>query len=287
MKSASATAAEVGIPVPAESAHLQAYTASTHAVVVLLCRWSLTGNKDRRVHARGMLHDIVSMVLWQDAHASAELLQMPHRPEGAPCTRPSGDTRYTCRHCAEIFMQVGRASGFDTAASQWHFQTTLLITLWAAIGTCCIIDIWFSRALHAICNAMYLAIASASVGQDTPEHIPQPGGASERLRLDPGLRRLACKTGVAKGRFRSAPGMARAGNIDVPPATARNMSAAFAADYYWTSFKVMQNWNQISLALDGSTVSGEDTVTFAAWQWEEQKCVWLVPQAHGRAHMRL
>ena len=49
----------------------------------------------------------------------------------------------------------------------------------------------------------------------------------------------------------------------------------------------MQNWNQISLALDGSTISGEDTVTFAAWQWEEQKCVRLAPQAHGRAHMCL
>ena len=117
MKSALATAAKVGIPVPAESAHLQEYTASTHAVVVLLCRWSLTYVQATRIE--GSMPEACCMTSSQWCWG---VLQMPDRPEGASCTRPSGDTRSACRHCAEIIMQVGRASDFDTAASQWHFQ---------------------------------------------------------------------------------------------------------------------------------------------------------------------
>ena len=153
-----------------------------------------------------------------------------------------------------------------------------LITLWSSTAACHAMGSWFARVLHTVSHALNIAILSGEVGQPTPERLPQPMGARKRRRLDPELRN-SFKAAVAEKRARNAQWHARGGGLELPSRTAGSLGETLAADYYWSSFKLLTGCDQLSVCLDASSVGGEDTMVLAAWSWQAGKGCWLVPQA--------
>jgi hypothetical protein len=278
LKCAQARAKEENEQPPDAGFFMQEYVASTEGMVVLLCRWAATGAQERRASAHAVLYDIIAYTIADKAADHVEGLGVPAGNGSHCCSRPSQHPSYPCQHCADVAKKLGNPADYVTANSQWQYQALLLITLWSSTAACHAMGSWFARVLHTASHALNIAILSGEVGQPTPERLPQPMGARKRRRLDPELRN-SFKAAVAEKRARNAQWHARGGSLDLPSRTAGSLGETLAADYYWSSFKLLTGCDQLSVCLDASSVGGEDTMVLAAWSWQAGKGCWLVPQA--------
>lgn len=277
LKAAQGRAKEKNELPPAPGFYMQEYVASTEGMVVLLCRWATTGREERRASAHAVLYDIIAFTIAGKALDYMGDLVMPAGRADHCCRRPSQHPDFPCQHCADVVKKLGSHKDYVSANGAWQYQALLLVTLWSSTAACHLIDMWFVKVLHVVCHALNMSILSGEVGQPTPERLPQPRGAVKRRRLDPELR-SSFKAAVSEKRVRNAQWHARGGGLDLCTRTAGALSEGLAADYYWSSFKLLSGCDQLSVCLDASSVGGEDTCILAAWSWQAARGCWLVPQ---------
>lgn len=266
----------------------QEMTVTTRALLLLLGRWatSSAGVLAKKANATAMLHDVISFVAALSAAQYRAQLEVPAAAIGHECSRAATIAGEPCRHCGDIYKQVGHPSHFAVAATQWSAQVDLVIGLMRMQSQCVACQIWLKVVVNVISTNLDAILLGHQVGQATPEGIPQPRGLKRALRIDPEIRRVACRTAVAEGRFRNPQAMSRSGAIDLPESTAGKLNLGYAADYHWSCFAALRTQRFVHISLDATTVGGEETMAIAFWAAASGKAGWLIPQVGLRMWVR-
>lgn len=253
---------------------------SSKALLVLLARWSSIGSSDRRIAAQAMLHDVLSLVLATRAGTIRQALGPPRGAMHVQCGRPAARGGEHCKHITDLVKKKGDVRHYTVAAMQWAMQADLLVELFESYEKCAQARLWLENIIGIIASALGEELLSGRVGKQSPEHLSHLRGGKRSLRLDPEYRRLAVVDVVQAKRFRNAQGMARAGNIPLAETTARMLSTSYGADMVWSTYKELHTAKHLHIASDGTTIDGEETLTFAWWTPQQSHAGWLVPQVH-------
>lgn len=145
-------------------------------------------------------------------------------------------------------------------------------------GQCKRLGRWFVDCVVSLTDAMGSTILEGDAGLVNPELLNQLSGASKKRRLDPELHRAAASA-IKSGRFRPCQAMARSGVLAVPARTAQDFDLRMLVGYLHRTKELAGATKQLSVALDGSTIGGEDSTFFASWFWRAEVGAWLPMQA--------
>jgi hypothetical protein len=259
---------------------------STRCLLALLLFYQGSLRKtSQKTAVQQVLRHVCHMALKGDA---AFVNASPPPVGQAPrCCKPPLTGDDVCGHCHAAY------SRFQSFGTMKHWRLwELLCSLWriALGGGCKFAECWVHSLVASLTERLD---ASCEAGQwpVTPEGMELLRGKKRHSTFDPMVCTTLCSLATgSKKRFRSAARMARSGNMDVDEGVARKEEEKFMAAYFDSSFAAFDGAKkQFSVALDASTLGGEDTMKLAIWSPDNDLAAWLVPQAlrgKSRGHQR-
>jgi len=249
---------------------------STKLMLGLLLHYQLAF---RKVAQRDGVKSCLKLILHRALADTAANLDAtpPTGNEVSACRRP-GPPDEACSHCE------GARKRFMSFGMLRHLRLwELMCSLWAiAVETGCpFAQGWLDKLLLNV--ASKLDNAAMSAGWPTsPEGASLPRGQKRHRRLDPVAVEVACMAAAGPNkRFRSASRMIQSGAMDLGLGTGSAHEEVFMAAYFEKTFSVFSGVRHLSIALDGTTLGGEDTMKLVVWSPCTSTAAWLPPQALG------